>query len=119
LIVQSAMSSSTATTDHDLHDVDEALTRLAESMAAVPGDALDDEQLLDLRFYLGMVPDPRGRRGRRHPLTAVLALACAAMLTGAVSISAMARWVTGAGQSVLAAAGGRRDRRTGDLVPPQ
>src|SRR6266511_2295044 len=32
---------------------------------------------------LAVVPDPRDRRGRRHPLVSVLALAAAAVLAGA------------------------------------
>lgn len=37
------------------------------------------------------VPDPRSRHGRRHPLPAVLALATAAMLSGARSLYAIAQ----------------------------
>lgn len=38
------------------------------------------------------VPDPRSRHGRRHPLSAILALAAAAMLSGARSLYAIAQW---------------------------
>jgi hypothetical protein len=38
------------------------------------------------------VPDPRKRRGQRHPLPAILTLATAAMLSGARSIYAIWQW---------------------------
>jgi DDE_Tnp_1-associated len=41
---------------------------------------------------LAEVPDPRGRRGKRHPLPAILALAVAATLCGAKSYAAIAEW---------------------------
>jgi hypothetical protein len=42
--------------------------------------------------YLLDVPDPRQASGRRHPLAAILALACAAMLAGCDSLLAIAEW---------------------------
>lgn len=41
---------------------------------------------------LAEVPDPRQARGRRHPLPAILALACVAMLGGHDSLLAIAEW---------------------------
>ncbi len=38
------------------------------------------------------VPDPRGAKGKRHPLPAILALATVAMLCGARSLYAIAQW---------------------------
>lgn len=40
----------------------------------------------------GDVPDPRGRRGRRHPLAAVLTLSSVAILSGARSLYAIAQF---------------------------
>ena len=45
--------------------------------------------LLDL---LKTVPDPRGRRGRRHDLVAVLAVGLAAVIAGAKSFVAIGEW---------------------------
>lgn len=42
--------------------------------------------------YLQTVPDPRQASGRRHPLAAILALSCAAMLAGCDSLLAIAEW---------------------------
>lgn len=42
--------------------------------------------------YLRTVPDPRQASGRRHPLAAILTLACAAMLAGCDSLLAIAEW---------------------------
>lgn len=38
------------------------------------------------------VPDPRGKRGKRHELAPILALAVCAMLCGARSLYAIAQW---------------------------
>lgn len=51
------------------------------------------ETVADLRKYLIEVPDPRARRGIRHPWTALLAAAAAAVLSGAASITAIVRSV--------------------------
>jgi hypothetical protein len=45
-----------------------------------------------LLHFLGEIPDPRGRHGRQHPLSAVLALSCCAILCGARSYAAIAQW---------------------------
>lgn len=58
------------------------------------------------------VPDPRGRRGRRHPLSAVLTLAAVAILSGARSLYAIAQFGRDRGKAFAEALGFTRD------VPP-
>jgi hypothetical protein len=53
---------------------------------------MDASRELGLLHFLGEIPDPRGRNGRQHPLSAVLALACCAILCGARGYSAIAQW---------------------------
>jgi hypothetical protein len=38
------------------------------------------------------IPDPRGKKGKRHPLPAILTLATAAMICGARSLYAIFQW---------------------------
>ena len=45
-----------------------------------------------LLSFLAAVPDPRSRRGRRHPLTAILGLVCCAIMCGARGYAAIAQW---------------------------
>lgn len=46
----------------------------------------------NLLSYLASIPDPRSPMGRRHPLSAILALACCAILCGARGYAAIAQW---------------------------
>src|SRR3954447_3919950 len=45
-----------------------------------------------LLSFLAEVPDPRSRFGRRHPLSAILALVCCALMAGAKSYAAIGQW---------------------------
>jgi DDE_Tnp_1-associated/Transposase DDE domain len=45
-----------------------------------------------LLSFLAEVPDPRSRHGRRHPLTAILALVCCAIMSGAKGYAAIGQW---------------------------
>ncbi|MFE9890716.1 transposase family protein [Streptomyces scopuliridis] len=56
------------------------------------------------RFLAGL-PDPRGRRGRRFPLVAIVAAASASVLAGARSLTAIAAWIADAPRWVLLALG--------------
>jgi len=49
-------------------------------------------KLPPLYAYLVRVPDPRDPRGRRHPLAAILALICLAMLSGIHGYLPAAQW---------------------------
>ena len=46
----------------------------------------------NLLSFLAEVPDPRSRHGRRHPLSAILALVCCAIMAGAKSSAAIGQW---------------------------
>jgi len=46
-----------------------------------------------LLSFLATVPDPRSRHGRRHPLSAILAVVCCAIMCGAKSYAAIGQWV--------------------------
>jgi hypothetical protein len=93
---------------------------------AVAPAALVGDQCRSLLADLAQLPDPRRRRGRRHALGAVLAVAvCAvlavavcAVLAGARSLVAIGEWAADAPGQVLAALGTRRDPLTGAFRPP-
>jgi predicted transposase YbfD/YdcC len=54
---------------------------------------------------LAEMPDLRSRRGKRHPLSAMLAMACCAMLCGYRSYSALAQWGRHYGTGIAQALG--------------
>src|SRR6266545_2548554 len=58
-------------------------------------------------------------RARRLPLIAILAMAAAAVLTGAQSVTAIAEWAADAPQPVRAAVGARRDAPDHWAVPAE
>jgi predicted transposase YbfD/YdcC len=63
------------------------------------------------------VADPRDRRGRRHSLSSILGLACAAVAAGQITLVEITDWISAAGQDLLAAMGCRRNR-VGMFVAP-
>ncbi len=68
---------------------------------------------------LSRVVDRRNRRGRRHDLVVILALAaCATLVVGNDSVAAIWQWSAGASQEVLARLGARQDPWRGRYVVP-
>jgi predicted transposase YbfD/YdcC len=61
--------------------------------------------VIPLMQFLVEVPDFRAASGKRHPLSAILALACAAILCGYRSYGAMAEWGRNYGAALVAALG--------------
>jgi predicted transposase YbfD/YdcC len=84
----------------------------------VHADRLRPAEPPDLLTYLATIDDPRARAGRRHPLVAILAIAAAAVLAGAKSMTAIAEWAADAPQPVLAALGARPDPPLGYRTAP-
>src|SRR5271170_3284468 len=81
-------------------------------MTSSPIPAARSQYLLDL---LGQVPDPREKRGRRHPLAGLLAVGVAAVIAGSRSFAAIGQWAADAGPealAVLGAAGGAAEEST-------
>ncbi|MEV0178990.1 transposase family protein [Streptomyces sp. NPDC050625] len=79
---------------------------------------LAEEECPGLLSCLARVSDPRDPRGRLHPLAGVLAIAAAAVLTGANSLLAISEWAADAPQDVLARLGARRDPFSGRRQAP-
>ena len=99
----------------------------AERSSAIPtvlthlahAEALQPAETPHLLAYLATIRDPRAGRGRRHPLVAILAMAAAAVLTGARSMAAIVEWAQDAPQPVRAALGARRDAPGHFSVPSE
>ena len=74
-------------------------------MPSLPIPAARSHYLLDL---LAQVPDPRKKRGRRHPLAGLLAVGVAAVIAGSRSFAAIGQWASDAGPEILAVLGAAR-----------
>ena len=93
------------------------LADLAAWEAELAGDPAKTESALLIR--LSTVPDQRRKRGLRHPLIAVLVLsACASLVVGGDSITAIWQWAARASQEKLGRLGAYRDPLTGRFIIP-
>lgn len=68
------------------------LTVTTPQAGTAPAPVTDGEQG-GLLNALAKVPDPRGPRGIRYPLSAVLAVAICAVMAGASSFAAITDWL--------------------------
>jgi predicted transposase YbfD/YdcC len=95
-----------------------ALTQLACVTEGIDGSGSAPERAVDLRKHFAGVVDPRARRGVRHSVSSILAIAAAAVLAGARSFAAMGEWSADAPQHVLAMLGARWEQRHGRYRAP-
>ncbi|MDT0615889.1 transposase family protein [Streptomyces lancefieldiae] len=90
-----------------------ALAQLGQTSAPVPlADVIARSGFLDL------VPDPRGVRGRRYRLTALVTAAAASIMAGARSLAAITEWISDASAWVCRALGFPVDPLTGTVSVP-
>jgi hypothetical protein len=108
LRAQSATFDTTTTATPPVHDSIRSDTE--------PGPA--EDSCRDLLEALRAVADPRHRRGIRHQLVSILALAAAAVVAGARSYVALGQWAAHAPAGVLAALEVRVHPCSGHFVPP-
>ncbi|HZN17083.1 MAG TPA: ISAs1 family transposase [Micromonosporaceae bacterium] len=95
----------------------EAELALDPAAAELASDSVEIESALVKR--LGQVPDRRSRRGRRHPLVVVLALAaCATLVVGSDCVTAIWQWAARSSQDKLRRLGARRDPLANRFLVP-
>ncbi|MFC8278284.1 ISAs1 family transposase [Streptomyces sp. NPDC057271] len=89
------------------------LEQLARASAPAP---LTDA--VRLSGFLDLVPDPRGCRGRRYPLSALVTAAAASVLAGARSLAAITEWISDAPAWACRVLGFPVDPLTGAVCVP-
>ncbi|MEU3050846.1 transposase family protein, partial [Streptomyces sp. NPDC006984] len=83
------------------------MCRQSATVCLAKSPALEDVAGLPLAERLRALPDPRRRRGVRHPFVAVLLVAASAVVAGARSYAAIGQWSASAPQHALARLGAR------------
>ena len=83
------------------------MCRQSATVCLTKSPALEGMAGLPLVERLRVLPDPRPRRGVRHPFVAVLLVAASAVVAGARSYAAIGQWSANAPQHTLARLGAR------------
>ncbi|MEV7189702.1 transposase family protein [Kitasatospora sp. NPDC093102] len=94
------------------------MCRQSATVCLVKLPALEDVAGLSLAERLRALPDPRRRRGVRHPFVAVLLVAASAVVAGARSYAAIGQWSANAPQQALARLGARVAGALGVRIAP-
>ena len=81
------------------------INTLVRQLESVPEQVKTSLTPGTMRDVLASIPDRRKRRGIRHGLTGILALAICAVLTGAKSFAEISEWAADTGRGPLAKAG--------------
>ncbi|MDQ2638864.1 MAG: transposase family protein [Actinomycetota bacterium] len=81
------------------------MCRQSATVCLIKPPSRRQRELPDVKVRLGAVPDPRGRRGRRHALASVLLTAACAVLAGTPFYLAIGPWARHAPQDSLARLG--------------
>ena len=76
------------------------------------------KQLEDLIEILKSLPDPRKKRGKRHRIISIMAIAICAVLCGARSYASIAEWAQYRTQKQLRRLWSRYDEKKGRYIPP-
>ena len=79
-------------------------------------DLLTHIRIPPLVDVLAQIPDPRKAKGKRHPLEAMLALTCVALLCGYRSLLAVSEWAHNYGLAYLPRLGFTRDSPPGQAT---
>ncbi|MGW6395612.1 ISAs1 family transposase [Streptomyces sp. NPDC055103] len=94
------------------------MCRQSATVCLTKSPAVDGAAGLSLVERLRLLPDPRRRRGVRHPFVAVLLVAASAVAAGARSYAAVGQWSANAPQHTLARLGARVVGALGVRVAP-
>ena len=94
------------------------MCRKSDTVCLIKSPVLDGVAGLPLAERLRMLPDPRRRRGIRHPFVAVLLVAASAVIAGAQSFTAIGQWAANAPQHALARLGARVAGALGVRIAP-